>query len=81
MLDNFEEILSSPILKRSIRIAGHNTSISLEKVFLDELMSIANKEGRSFNDLVLKIDEIRSVSLSSACRLYVLANLLDHNSN
>jgi predicted DNA-binding ribbon-helix-helix protein len=59
-------------MKRSIRIAGHSTSISLEPEFWDELKWIAAKEGLSLNQLVAKIDAGRQGNLSSALRLYVL---------
>lgn len=60
--------------KRSIRIAGHSTSISLEDAFWDELKEIAHHKKRALQDLVTEIDEARSpeTNLSSALRLYVL---------
>lgn len=61
--------------KRSINIAGHKTSISLEDEFWDELAIIAKDEKKSVNALVKKIDETRKVNLSSAIRLFVLSRL------
>jgi predicted DNA-binding ribbon-helix-helix protein len=61
--------------KRSVRIARHNTSISLEVEFWDELKRIAKTEKLSLNQLVAKIDKSRAGNLSSALRLYVLKDL------
>ena len=75
-----EDILSAPVVKRSVMIAGHATSVSIEKPFWDHLRDIAQKQGKSINSLVAEIDQSRpkqlSGNLSSAIRLYVLA----HNS-
>ena len=54
------------IVKRSIRIARHNTSFSLEAEFWDELKRIARAEKLSLNRLVAKIDKQRGGNLSSA---------------
>ncbi|TNE33682.1 MAG: aryl-sulfate sulfotransferase [Alphaproteobacteria bacterium] len=64
------------IVKHSVRIAGHQTSISLERKFWEMLREIARREKRSINDLVTEIDETRSGNMSSAIRLYVLDDLL-----
>ena len=61
--------------KRSVRIARHNTSISLEAEFWIELKRIAKDEKLSLNQLVAKIDKGRAGNLSSALRLYVLREL------
>ena len=61
--------------KRSIRIARHNTSLSLEAEFWDELKRLAKAQKLSLNQLVAKIDKGRSGNLSSALRLYVLREL------
>lgn len=60
--------------KRSLTIARHRTSISLEDEFWDGLQAIATAEGRSVADLVAEIDQARDrdASLSAAIRLYVL---------
>ena len=65
-------IVNAPIVKRSVKIAGHPTSVSIEEPFWHAFKVIAEKEERSINDLVSEIDEARSVNLSSAIRLYVL---------
>lgn len=65
----------SKVLKRSLRIAGHPTSVSLEHEFWDALKSIAQAQKRSVADLVTEVDETRTGGLSSALRVYVLKTL------
>jgi predicted DNA-binding ribbon-helix-helix protein len=65
------------VVKRSIRIARHNTSISLEPEFWAELKDIAAHDGLSINQVVAQVDAARSTNLSSALRLYVLKRLKD----
>jgi predicted DNA-binding ribbon-helix-helix protein len=59
--------------KRSALIAGHRTSISLENGFWRSLQEIASEKGTSANQLITEIDRERSGNLSSAIRLFVLA--------
>lgn len=61
--------------KRSVLIAGHATSVSLEAAFWDALKEIAATRGQSLNALVEEIDAGRDGNLSSAIRVYVLADL------
>lgn len=61
--------------KRSVTIAGHRTSISLEDEFWSELVSISKQSGTSLNAMIASIDEDRETNLSSAIRLFVLAKL------
>jgi predicted DNA-binding ribbon-helix-helix protein len=66
--------------KRSITIARHRTSISLEDAFWQALSRLAKADGRSVADLVSEIDRQRETSrsktsLSAAIRLYVLKRL------
>lgn len=65
--------------KQSIIIANrHQTSISLEYEFFEELKALANEEGLSINQLVTKIDNEReNNNLSSAIRIYILQKLKD----
>jgi predicted DNA-binding ribbon-helix-helix protein len=59
--------------KRSVRIAGHATSISLEEEFWDALKAIAEREKTSVPLLISKIDESRGGhNLSSAIRVFIL---------
>ena len=60
------------IIKRSVLISGHRTSISLEEAFWRELIDIARRRNKSINRLVAEIDETRSGNLSSALRVFVL---------
>ena len=60
------------IKKRSVVIAGHRTSISLENAFWDSLRSIAANQKVSVNQMVTDIDRRRTGNLSSAIRTYVL---------
>ena len=60
-------------IKRSVTIAGHRTSISLEPEFWDALREIAASEQKPTQKLIEEIDEARSgEGLSSAVRVYVL---------
>jgi|TARA_B110000483_G_C17837694_1_gene405328 predicted DNA-binding ribbon-helix-helix protein len=61
--------------KRSVTIAGHRTSISLEDEFWSELVRIVSENQTSLNSMISAIDEARTTNLSSAIRLHVLANL------
>ncbi len=63
----------SGIVKRSVMIAGHRTSISLEDAFWQALTELAAAEGRAVQSLVGTIDAGRGErNLSSAIRLFVL---------
>ena len=53
-------------IKRSIMIAGHSTSISLEPVFWEALRKAAEVEGLPLNALVARIDAERVASTSPA---------------
>jgi predicted DNA-binding ribbon-helix-helix protein len=59
------------IRKRSVRIAGHATSLSLEEAFWRDLREIARRRGMSINALVAAVDAGRGGNLSSALRLFV----------
>ena len=58
--------------KRSVVIAGHRTSLSLEQPFWDALKEIASLRGVSLARLLAEIDASRQGNLSSAARLFVL---------
>jgi predicted DNA-binding ribbon-helix-helix protein len=65
--------MKSPVVKRSIVIAGHKTSVSLEEAFWRGLKEIAVGRRRTLSDLVAAIDSERQQgNLSSAIRLFVL---------
>ncbi len=65
--------MKSPVIKRSIVIAGHKTSVSLEDAFWSGLKDIATGRGMTLSELVASIDTGRQHgNLSSAIRLFVL---------
>jgi predicted DNA-binding ribbon-helix-helix protein len=65
--------MKSPVVKRSIVIAGHKTSVSLEEAFWRALKDIAVTRHMTLSDVVGSIDsDRRHGNLSSAIRLFVL---------
>jgi predicted DNA-binding ribbon-helix-helix protein len=65
--------MRSAVVKRSIVIAGHKTSVSLEAAFWTALKDIAASRQQTLSDLVGAIDaERKQGNLSSAIRLFVL---------
>ena len=65
--------MKSPVVKRSIVVAGHKTSVSLEDAFWTGLKDIAGTRNMTLSELVASIDaDRRQGNLSSAIRLYVL---------
>jgi predicted DNA-binding ribbon-helix-helix protein len=65
--------MKSPVVKRSIVITGHKTSVSLEDAFWSGLKDIAASRNMTLSELVASIDaERRQGNLSSAIRLFVL---------
>lgn len=69
-----------PPVKRSVEIAGHKTSISLEPLFWDLLKQAAAQEGVPINAIVARIDAERIAApvppgLAGAIRLWLAANL------
>ena len=67
---------ASTIVKHSVRIAGHQTSISLERKFWELLKQMAKRKDMSLNELITEIDQKRVGNVSSAIRLYVLDDLI-----
>jgi predicted DNA-binding ribbon-helix-helix protein len=71
--------MKSPVIKRSIVIAGHKTSVSLEDAFWKGLKDIAVGRHTTLSDLVASIDSgRRHGNLSSAIRLFVLDHFQAH---
>jgi predicted DNA-binding ribbon-helix-helix protein len=65
--------MKSSIVKRSIVLAGHKTSVSLEEPFYQALKDIAASRRVPLRDLITRIDTDREHgNLSSAIRLFVL---------
>jgi len=67
---------SGSIVKRSVVIAGHQTSVSLEHAFWHALKQAAARRAMTINDLVTHIDEQRQGNLSSAIRVFLLEESL-----
>ena len=60
-------------VKRSVTVAGHRTSLSLEPEFWDALKRIAQREARTVSGLIGEIDASRGRrNLSSAVRVFIL---------
>jgi predicted DNA-binding ribbon-helix-helix protein len=66
--------MESPVVKRSIVIAGRKTSVSLEDAFWSALKEIASARDLTLTALVGGIDSGRTGNLSSAIRLFVLGH-------
>jgi predicted DNA-binding ribbon-helix-helix protein len=65
--------MKSPVIKRSIIVAGYKTSVSLEDAFWKGLREIARSRGMILSEIVAMIDSERQHgNLSSAIRLFVL---------
>jgi predicted DNA-binding ribbon-helix-helix protein len=74
------DVLYHPPVKRSVEIAGHKTSISLEPLFWDMLRKAASREGVPLNALVARIDAERIEAdnppgLAGAIRLWLVTGL------
>lgn len=68
--------MKTVVCKRSVIIAGHKTSISLEEAFWQEVRIIADARRMTVSALLREIDKARrSPNLSSAVRVYVLAHV------
>ena len=65
--------MKSLVIKRSVVVAGHKTSVSLEDAFWKGLKEIAGKRDMTLSELIGAIDSEREYgNLSSALRLFVL---------
>jgi predicted DNA-binding ribbon-helix-helix protein len=65
--------VKSPVVKRSIVVAGHKTSVSLEEAFWNGMKEISGLRNMTLSELVGEIDSNRQQgNLSSAIRLFVL---------
>jgi predicted DNA-binding ribbon-helix-helix protein len=63
----------SPVVKRSIVVGGHKTSVSLEEAFWNGMKEISRIRSMTLSELVGEIDTARQQgNLSSAIRLFVL---------
>ncbi len=80
-----EDAANGPV-KRSVTIAGHETSISLEPIFWDGLRRAAASLGLPVNALVARIDADRIArrnpgNLASAVRVWLYAQQIENNSH
>jgi predicted DNA-binding ribbon-helix-helix protein len=68
----------SSVVKRSVTIRGHRTSLSLEQPFFERLLAIAGRRQLSLAALIAEIDDARpkDANLSSALRIFVLEDAL-----
>src|SRR5438094_10644647 len=65
--------MKSTVIKRSIVVAGHKTSVSLEDAFWNGLKEIVRERHMTLSELIAEIDAQRQLgNLSSAIRLFVL---------
>lgn len=69
--------MTGEVRKRSVVIAGHRTSVSLESEFWDGLREIARRRGVSIGHLITEVDAVRKGNLSSALRVFVLKTYRD----
>jgi predicted DNA-binding ribbon-helix-helix protein len=67
--------MSGEIRKRSVTLAGHRTSVSVEDEFWEALKALAQQQHLTLAELLTRIDTDRPGNLSSAVRLYVLKSL------
>lgn len=67
--------MKSPVIKRSVVVNGHKTSISLEEAFWSELKAIASDRRLTLSALVTMVDDGRTdvTNLSSALRCFILS--------
>lgn len=78
-MDTSVTIAKGALKKRSMRIAGHRTSLALEPEFWAALERIARARAMTLPVLIASIDEVRAkdtpeASLASAVRVFVLEN-------
>ena len=64
------------LIKKSITIKKHRTSLSLEIEFWNTLEIIAKSKNYSIGKLISEIDMKRNSSLASSIRVYILESLL-----
>jgi predicted DNA-binding ribbon-helix-helix protein len=70
---NGDRLMKSAVVKRSVVIGGHKTSVSLEDEFWTQLREIAGAKQATVSQLLAQIDGSRQYpNLSSAIRVYVL---------
>jgi predicted DNA-binding ribbon-helix-helix protein len=71
--------MKSGVVKRSMSISGHKTSISLEEEFWKGLKAVAQARGMTLSELVAAIDRDRPGNLSSAVRVFIFNHFCAQN--
>lgn len=61
--------------KHSVKLFGHGTSITLEKIFWTHLKAIAQRKNMTLRGLIESVDQERKGNLSSALRIFVLKEI------
>lgn len=74
-LINMNSMHTTHLIKKSFRLAGHATSVALEPVFWDVLITIAKNKGLSLTQLVFEVDATMPPNLASALRVHVVRHL------
>jgi predicted DNA-binding ribbon-helix-helix protein len=67
------------LIKKSITIKKHRTSISLEKEFWNALEIVAIQKSSTIERIILDIDLYRNTSLASSTRVFILQYFLQQN--
>ena len=70
--------MKSLVVKRSVVINGHKTSVSLEDAFWSDLKEIAHTQRVTLSKLIAEIDKGRQGNLSSAIRVFVFDQVRAH---
>jgi len=68
------DIAPDTIERHSVVVAGHRTSVSLERAFWEALRAIAARRSIPVSRLITEVDRARGGNLSSALRLFVLTD-------
>jgi predicted DNA-binding ribbon-helix-helix protein len=58
-----EAAMKSPVVKRSVVIGNHKTSVSLEEAFWDGMKEISRERGKTISELVREIDDRRQQAI------------------
>ena len=73
--DDVDDHDEAELLRRSFRVAGHQTSLSMERAFWNEFRRLAQGDRRTMTALIAEIDAQRTAGLSRAVRVYILKRL------
>jgi predicted DNA-binding ribbon-helix-helix protein len=74
--------MKSAVIKRSVVVNGHKTSVSLENEFWDALRQVAKQSNVSVARLLVEIERSRTtINLSSAIRIFLLNHFRTQNSD